>query len=228
MKALNSLTSRIAMKLFPVWWKRRSEMRFWMKQKRKEETLTNKHYIYPYTTHFGLTVNSYAGKRILDIGCGPRGSLEWAETANQRVGLDPLADEYLKIGADQHAMEYVSEKSEQMPFDDGSFDIVCAFNSLDHVEDVLETISEIKRVTTNGGMFLLLVEINHPPTATEPHNLSVDVLNQFDPEFSVEDFSVFKPVEGFGVYRAIRANNRWADPTNVTEAGWLSAKLRRN
>ena len=30
-----------------------------------------------------------------DIGCGPRGSLEWATMAAERVGLDPPVNKYL-------------------------------------------------------------------------------------------------------------------------------------
>ena len=31
-----------------------------------------------YTVVFGLTRDDFAGKAVLDVGCGPRGSLEWA------------------------------------------------------------------------------------------------------------------------------------------------------
>src|SRR4029079_10710133 len=101
-----------------------------------------------YTSHFGLSASDYAGKRILDIGCGPRGSLEWADMTAERVGLDPLADEYLKLGAKNHKMSYVAAPSEKIPFPDGHFDVVCSFNSLDHVDDIPTTINKIIRVVT--------------------------------------------------------------------------------
>jgi 2-polyprenyl-3-methyl-5-hydroxy-6-metoxy-1,4-benzoquinol methylase len=73
------------------------ELRYW---RQRATTLTNnEHYAYFFTEHFGIDREFYAGKRILDIGCGPRGSLEWADEAAERVGADPLADEYLKLGA---------------------------------------------------------------------------------------------------------------------------------
>jgi len=55
----------------------------------------------------------------LDIGCGPRGSLEWADMTKERYGLDPLANEYLKLGADKHKMKYVASGAEKIPFEDG-------------------------------------------------------------------------------------------------------------
>jgi ubiquinone/menaquinone biosynthesis C-methylase UbiE len=136
-----------------------------------------------YTDVFGLTTDDYAGKKILDIGCGPRGSLEWANMAEERVGLDPLADKYMKLGAANHKMTYVASPSEQIPFPDGHFDIVTSFNSLDHVDDLARTIHEIKRVAKPNGRFLLIVEIDHPPTPTEPLTLTKDILNSFAPEF---------------------------------------------
>ena len=39
--------------------------------------LNNKHYEQFYTEIFDLDKNFYNDKIILDIGCGPRGSLEW-------------------------------------------------------------------------------------------------------------------------------------------------------
>ena len=88
----------------------------------------------------------------MDIGCGPRGSLEWAEMATVRVGLDPLAESYRELGTEEHRMQYVASGSENVPFPDGTFDIVTSFNSLDHVHNLNKTIREIKRVLKPGGL----------------------------------------------------------------------------
>ena len=73
----------------------------------------------------------------------------------QRVELDPLVPDYLKLGADKHKMEYVAAGSEDILFPDGHFDIVTCLNALDHVDDLDATIREVKRVTKHGGFFLL-------------------------------------------------------------------------
>lgn len=65
---------------------------------------------------FGLDNDYYNGKKILDIGCGPRGSLEWADKAKERIGLDPLVDDYVKLGTDKHMMNYVSSGSRTYSF----------------------------------------------------------------------------------------------------------------
>ena len=72
--------------------KARQELAFWDTRLRQQGTLANDHFEYFFTTHFGLSREFYRNKSILDIGCGPRGSLEWADGAGRRVGLDPLAE----------------------------------------------------------------------------------------------------------------------------------------
>ena len=89
-------------------------------------------YEYFYTVFFGLDLTHYDGKKILDIGCGPMGSLEWADQASIRIGLDPLANDYRSIGAASHNMGYVAAASEYIPFADEMFDFVTSVNSLDH------------------------------------------------------------------------------------------------
>ena len=100
------------------------------------------HYAHFFTTQFGLSDANYVGKAILDIGCGPMGSLEWATMAKERIGLDPLADAYRRLIGSRHAMTYRAGVSEAIPYPDGHFDFVTSFNNLDHVEDVDLTIAE--------------------------------------------------------------------------------------
>jgi SAM-dependent methyltransferase len=105
--------------------------------------------------------------------------------AKERVGLDPVVPAYAKLGIANHAMQYCAANSENIPYPDGYFDIVTCLNALDHVDDIFTTITEIKRVIRAGGTFLLSVEINHPPTPTEPVTVNEAILQRFAPEFSV-------------------------------------------
>jgi len=86
---------------------------------------------------------------------------------------------YRELGIDAHEMTYVESGAERIPFPDGHFDIVAALNALDHVDDVDAAIHEMTRVTRAGGTGLLLVEVEHAPTATEPHSLGWDLLDRF-------------------------------------------------
>ena len=123
-------------------------------------------------------------------------------------------------------MEYVASPAEKMPFETRSFDIICSFNSLDHVDDVDRVIDEIKRVAKPDGLLLLLVEINHPPTPTEPHGLGPEIVRRFEPEFRREQIAVYRPVPG-GLYDSIERHETFPDQLETHEIGWLSAKFRR-
>lgn len=227
-KLINQLGRDFVSKFLPVGWKEFNELRYWKQRKKLEGVLSNSHYKYFYTDHFVLSDSFYNNKIILDIGCGPRGSLEWASMVSRRIGLDPLANEYLQLGANQHQMEYIAAPSEKIPLNDDQCDVVFSFNSLDHVEDVDRTIKEIKRVTRSGGLFLLLVEVNHPPTSCEPHDLTPGkIVDLLKPEFTCESLKVYKPTSK-GIYDSIVADNKLANPEDTRENGYLSARFARH
>lgn len=147
------------------------EMDYWNMIKQREGTMHRGHYEEVYTSLFGLDTPFFNGKKVLDIGCGPRGSLEWADNAAQRVCADPLAIKYGKLGSNEQSMVYVQSGAESMPFPTASFDVVATINNLDHVTDVGRSLSEIARVLRPGGTLLLIVEIHDEPTPCEPQVL---------------------------------------------------------
>jgi len=193
------------------------ELEFWKSRKQAEGQLGNSHYEYYYTTHFGIDREFYRGKRILDIGCGPRGSLEWADMAAERVGLDPLVPAYRKLGIDRHKMRYCAAHSERIPYPDSYFDVVTSINSLDHVDNVKQTIQEITRVTKPHGIFLVVVEVNHMVRVCEPHRLPPDFTDGFLPTFSVTQSALFGG-----------ETSRSKAPYSGTGPGYLCAILNRN
>src|ERR1700740_2794433 len=96
---LSRLYSRVEARLLRLRHKERKEIAYVIQKLSAEGQLTNDHYLQSYTLAFDLKPSFYTGKRILDIGCGPRGSLESADLGAERVGLDPLVPEYVKLGA---------------------------------------------------------------------------------------------------------------------------------
>ena len=168
------IPQRLRLKVKP--WR---ELAFWALQKARERELSNDQFRRFFTEGFELSDEFFAGKRVLDVGCGPRGSLEWADMALERIGLDPLVGSYRKLGIGRHAMTYVESGAEEMPFPAGHFDVVSSLNSLDHVDDLDRAIAEITRVTRSGGALLLLTEVGHAATWTEPQEFAWDVLDRF-------------------------------------------------
>lgn len=206
--------------------KEEAELNYWRKQIANEGTLRNEHYESAYTDLFALNREWYRDRTVLDIGCGPRGSLEWADMAADCVGIDPLSERYREFGTDHHRMRYISSGAEVIPFSDGSFDVVCSFNSLDHVENPDRVIGEIKRVTAKGGWFLLITDVNHTPTEAEPITFEWDLLDQFYPEFLPVHVRHFEKNMG-SIYASIR-EARYYDHDNRTHRyGVLQARMQR-
>lgn len=203
-----------------------SELRYW-KRKAQAGPLRNVGYVFYYTTVFGIDLNFYGDKRILDIGCGPRGSLEWAEMASQRVGLDPLVRSYKKLGIERHKMTYVEAFSEKIPYPDGYFDVVASVNSLDHVDDLDKTIAEIIRVTAPGGDFLLLVVVNHPPTRCEPITFSWDITEKFLGELELLEEKHYEVVPPGNMWKSIKEGGPYNHSDLTERTGILAARFRK-
>lgn len=201
------------------------EVLYWRIQKIKEGKLTNHHYEYFFTKYFGFSSADYNGKRVLDIGCGPRGSLEWARGAELRIGLDTLADKYTSLEGKNHSMQYVNAAAESIPFDSNYFDVISSFNSLDHVDDLSLSIQEIKRVLKPRGYFLLITDIHEDKTLCEPSNFSWDIVNQFAPEFILLEEKHF---EGNLMYKSIRSGVAYDHQNQKKRYGILTAKFIKN
>lgn len=98
------------------------------------------------------------GTRLLDAGCG---SGLFAELAAQGgadvIGLDvaPGLVEYARRR--RPAAGYVVEDLERMPFGDGAFDVVTAFNSVLYAADPRRALAEIARVTAPSGRAVVTV-----------------------------------------------------------------------
>lgn len=207
-------------KTFKSW----NELMFWWFKKAIEGRLSNHHFKDFFTTFFGLEEGFYNQKKILDIGCGPRGSLEWADVAAERIGLDPLADQYMKLEGKHHKMEYRKSGSESIPYTDGYFDVISSLNSLDHVDDLNQTINEIKRCVKKGGLFLLISDIHSFPTVAEPSNFDWNIALKFLPEFEIIDERHF---EGSNMYKSLRENIAFDHNNSADRYGIIALKMRR-
>jgi SAM-dependent methyltransferase len=113
-----------------------------------------------------------AGKIVVDFGCGPRGTLEWARPARARIGVDVLADLYARFGIRRHDMIYVTCSEEQIPLPSGYADVVFTLNALDHVDDLPAMTSELDRILAPGGRLIGSFNLHEPRSFAEPQTLT--------------------------------------------------------
>lgn len=203
------------------------ELGYWTERKAVEGVLNNSHYEFFYTTHFGLSRSFFEGKKILDIGCGPRGSLEWADMASERIGIDPLAGAYRPLGIPGHQMHYACAGSEKTPFKDGVFDVVCSFNSFDLTDNFEETAEEIVRVMAPKALFLLLTNIpGNRPVHSDLPAFSWDIIDKFSPPLNLIEEVHFEKSEN-GIYESLRKKVPFRHKDLTPRYGVLSAKFTK-
>src|SRR5829696_1431359 len=98
------------------------------------------------------------GTRLLDAGCGSGLFAELAARGGADVtGLDaaPGLVEYARRR--RPAAGYVVGDIERMPFDDGAFGVVTAFNSVLYAADPRRALAELARVTAPSGRAVVTV-----------------------------------------------------------------------
>ena len=130
----------------------------------------------------------FAGKVVLDIGSGPVGLPDaLASTAAVSLSIEPLAERFAQAGLllDSSAV-YLSCPAEAMPLRSASVDVVISRNNLDHVDDPVKVLAEVKRVLRPGGAFILNVDIDHSPTVTEPHRIDLASLRAWLVPLTIE------------------------------------------
>lgn len=97
-------------------------------------------------------------KRVLDAGCGTGyGSAELAQSAAAVTGLDIADDaiEYARANYPIPGLRFVESSCSAVPFPPESFDLLVAFEVIEHLADYRAFIDEAARVLTREGLFIV-------------------------------------------------------------------------
>ncbi len=123
---------------------------------RAESRLRNPWVIEKIRAHFANSITNPANLSILDVGCGA-GFLSnaLAKEKFQVTGADISASSLAT--AKNHditkTVNYVEADAYTLPFIKEKYDVVCAMDFLEHVEDPGRAIIELSRVLKPGGLF---------------------------------------------------------------------------
>ena len=94
--------------------------------------------------------------RILDIGCGTGGNLMMLSQFGQAEGVDVSADAVAFCRA--RGLQNVKLGSaESLPYEDATFDLVTALDVVEHLDDDVAGLREMRRVLRPGGRLLMFV-----------------------------------------------------------------------
>ena len=163
--------------------------------------------------------------RILDVGCGTGANLKMLATLGKAEGVDisPQAVEFCR----QRGLDSVKlGAAEQLPFENDSFDIVTSLDVIEHLDDDVAGLREMRRVLRPDGHLLLFVPAfmflwgvqddvsNHRRRYTLPSLLQAVEAAGFDVEWSsYANISFFLPV------LVVRSVMRWLGLRADTEYG---------
>ena len=98
------------------------------------------------------------GKRVLDAGCGTGyGTAELAFSASHTVGLDasPEALQFAHQNCSVPGTAFVLGSAMCLPFAKTAFDLVVAFEVIEHLRDYRAFIGETARVLAADGLFIV-------------------------------------------------------------------------
>ena len=97
-----------------------------------------------------------AGARLLDAGCGSGRNMVELARRGAVTGIE-VSDTSVGVARERSAGEVVAGSVLDMPFASESFDLAVCLDVIEHLEDDLGALRELRRVVAPGGALLVTV-----------------------------------------------------------------------
>jgi SAM-dependent methyltransferase len=143
--------------------------------------------------------------RILDVGCGTGANLLMLSKYGDAEGVD-VSEDALAFCRERGLANVKLGAAEELPYDDGTFDLVTALDVVEHLDDDLAGLREMRRVLRPGGRVLLFV-----PTFMFLWGLQDDVSNHRR-RYRMPELQRVLEQAGFEVERTTYANITFFTP----------------
>jgi SAM-dependent methyltransferase len=94
-------------------------------------------------------------KRVLDLGCADGALLVLARQygATQVTGIE-ISSDTIAYGRKEYGLDIIESSADTLPFASEFFDIVTAFDLIEHVRQPKQLFQEVNRVLCTGGLFI--------------------------------------------------------------------------
>ena len=182
---------------------------------------------------YTVILNLLSGKDVLDVACGEGyGSSAMADVADSVTGVDisEISVQHAISTYRKSNLSYQQGSASKLDFSDDSFDVVVSFETIEHLFEQEEMISEIGRVLRPDGVFIVSSP-NRPVfheeygSENEFHVKELD-FGEFDEllrkEFSAVDYYGQRMTMGSmikSINRTSLSYNAWHDNGDVFEEG---------
>jgi SAM-dependent methyltransferase len=94
--------------------------------------------------------------KILNVGCGPGRSSQYLSSFGEVTSIEYDKD-CCEFASERTGLQIINGSITELPFQDEMFDLVCAFDVIEHVENDQLAVSEMKRVAKKEGVIFITV-----------------------------------------------------------------------
>ena len=109
-----------------------------------------------HVSRYALARRFAHGRRVLDLGCGTGyGTADLARVAATAVGIDFAADAISYALTNFPSARFLHCSATSVPFPEASFDLVTAFEVIEHLGDWRALLAEARRVLDSRGLFIV-------------------------------------------------------------------------
>lgn len=150
---------------------------------------------------YAIVLDAVKGKAVLDVACGEGyGSFLMAAHAAQVTGVD-ISEETIRHATTAYAranLKFQQGSATKLGFADNSFDVIVSFETIEHLAEQQEMISELRRVLRPDGV-LIISSPNRPVYSEESGEHNEFHVKELDfHEFDTLLRSEFSVIEYFG------------------------------